>query len=129
MGFLEDLFENFFDRRNRHNSRGSHKTGYDHHNRQRISSARSTECNKCGVDNPIENKFCHSCGSELTMKTQNEQGIYCDGCGARNQVGSKFCQACGSDLTNTPIIRQNCQSSLSLNAKFCPQCGQSVGRY
>ncbi|HAD05582.1 MAG TPA: hypothetical protein DCE76_00300 [Anaerolineaceae bacterium] len=126
MDFLEDLFENFFDRRNRRNTRGGHKTGSDHHDRQGIPYERSSVCTRCGLDNPIENKYCLACGSDLTPETENVQGIFCEGCGARNQIGSKFCQACGLNLMNTTTTCQSCRSTVPPNAKFCPQCGQTL---
>lgn len=128
MDFLEDLFENLFDRRNRQNWKGGHKPSSGHHGRQTPSYEKSSMvCTECGVDNNVGNRYCSACGNDLTMVAQNIKGNVCGKCGARNQIGSKYCQACGSNLTYTTTICQACGFTVPSNAGFCPQCGQNVG--
>jgi pSer/pThr/pTyr-binding forkhead associated (FHA) protein len=67
-------------------------------------------CAKCGKDNPIENKFCDNCGTELTVAVATtspsggSSGNECPACKHPNPAGSAFCESCGASMQN---ISQN----------------------
>ena len=44
-------------------------------------------CSKCGVENPVDKKFCGDCGSPLAN--------FCPKCRADNPSGKRFCGECG----------------------------------
>ncbi len=56
-------------------------------------------CNKCGVDNSTENKFCINCGAELKNQIGIDKSI-CPSCGVQNLPSNNFCIACGKPLVN-----------------------------
>ena len=51
-------------------------------------------CQNCAALNPVENKFCSSCGRSLIPPPQ----ISCQKCEARNPATFNFCGNCGSTL-------------------------------
>lgn len=51
-------------------------------------------CQKCGFENPVESRFCASCGAPLPIAGK------CAGCGAENPPNSKFCKQCGHSLAD-----------------------------
>ncbi|GBD90314.1 double zinc ribbon [bacterium BMS3Abin04] len=53
------------------------------------------KCNKCGIENSSENKFCTECGAELKAEADS---FYCTHCGAENSKTSNFCVKCGTSL-------------------------------
>lgn len=70
-------------------------------------------CNKCGIDNSAENKFCINCGNELTKVNQPHSNI-CESCGWENELTSKYCTVCGNKLKEpansvSEYARQNFQ--------------------
>ena len=52
-------------------------------------------CPACGGANPIDAKFCATCGKGLTSE--------CPECGHRNPAGAGFCTECGSRLSATEL--------------------------
>jgi len=51
-------------------------------------------CQKCGAQNPVENKFCCNCGQGLYPPPQ----ITCKKCDSKMSATMKFCGNCGSAL-------------------------------
>ncbi len=49
------------------------------------------KCLKCNHENPVDAKFCNSCGNKLEA--------VCTECGKANPPGSRFCNECGCDLS------------------------------
>jgi RNA polymerase subunit RPABC4/transcription elongation factor Spt4 len=60
-------------------------------------------CPKCHTQNEKGNKFCRSCGGQITQATRMPEKIRvvvkCPKCGAILERGSKFCGSCGRDLS------------------------------
>ncbi len=53
-------------------------------------------CPSCEHDNPIDSRFCNSCGSSLEL--------VCPGCEQRNPPAARFCNGCGASLeTAAPV--------------------------
>src|SRR3954463_12834866 len=50
------------------------------------------DCPACGHPNPLEARFCGSCGASTLA------AIECPGCGASNPGGQRFCNACGVEV-------------------------------
>lgn len=50
------------------------------------------KCAACGMEIPINAKFCPNCGE----KTEQEQRVYCAECGLAMPAGAKFCTNCGT---------------------------------
>jgi class 3 adenylate cyclase/tetratricopeptide (TPR) repeat protein len=48
-------------------------------------------CANCGVENPLGQRFCGSCGNALAA--------VCASCGGTNPAGQRFCGECGAPLT------------------------------
>lgn len=53
------------------------------------------KCNKCGIENSSESKFCTECGAELKAAVDS---FYCTQCGTENKKNSNFCVKCGASL-------------------------------
>jgi len=53
------------------------------------------KCNKCGIENSSESKFCTGCGAELKTAADS---FYCTQCGTENKKNSNFCVKCGTSL-------------------------------
>ncbi len=58
-------------------------------------------CPSCGRKNPIDVKFCHECGGDLS-------GLFekCPKCGHENRKDLKFCGGCGLNLAALQAFRQ-----------------------
>lgn len=56
-------------------------------------------CNKCGIDNSAENKFCINCGAELENQIRIDKSI-CPSCGVQNLPSNNFCISCGEPLVD-----------------------------
>jgi class 3 adenylate cyclase len=52
--------------------------------------ASTVPCGACATDNPAANRFCGSCGAEVTT--------VCPGCSTPQPPGQNFCGSCGHDL-------------------------------
>src|SRR3954451_396032 len=50
------------------------------------------DCPACGHANPLEARFCGSCGASTLA------AIECPACGAPNPAGQRFCNACGDEI-------------------------------
>jgi hypothetical protein len=65
-------------------------------------------CNKCGKDNPPDNRFCDNCGNELQQAAPapaspmvaGSGGNECPACKHPNPAGSAFCESCGASMQN-----------------------------
>ncbi len=114
----------------------------------------SSECPKCHAKVPTGQRFCGSCGYDLTSVEKAEEVkpakkiIVCAKCGAENK-GSKFCMECGKKYNPCPECGAdmdegatrckvcgyeepdkcpNCGHALPKGTKFCPECGTSVAK-
>jgi len=61
---------------------------------EKVAVKRVIICQKCGVQNPVENKFCGNCGESLYPPKQ----ITCPKCGSKTPATMKFCGDCGAAL-------------------------------
>lgn len=52
-------------------------------------------CNKCGMNNTDNAKFCVNCGSELEKRIETSVR-FCEMCGKKLSPGVKFCENCGA---------------------------------
>ena len=77
------------------------------------------KCVKCSTENPIDNKFCSSCGSKMDITK-----IKCYKCGKENDEGIKFCGECGTNLTESKCSK--CGTSNLPGTKFCKECGEKL---
>lgn len=114
----------------------------------------SVECPKCHSKVSAGQKFCGSCGYDVTKPIEEESKkpekkiIICAKCGTENK-GSKFCMECGKKYIPCPEcggdmdegatackicgyeVPEKCPScgcDLPKGIKFCPECGTSVQR-
>lgn len=114
----------------------------------------SVECPKCHSKVPKGQKFCGSCGYDVTTPIKHEEEkpavkkIVCIKCGAENK-GSKFCMECGKKYIPCPECGADmeegatscgvcgyelpakcpqCGADVPKNAKFCPECGASLAK-
>src|SRR3990170_4427111 len=75
-------------------------------------------CPKCGANNPVNMKFCGTCGADTTAV-----GKPCVKCGKPVAPGLKFCGECGSSQT----VKCPDGHEAPGNMKFCPECGKPIG--
>lgn len=85
------------------------------------------KCNKCGLENPKQSKFCRKCGEGLGVHPR------CSHCGSENPGDSVFCTQCGERL---PEVKKsvkgtqrkciNCGHFNELEALFCVTCGEEM---
>ncbi len=118
-----------------------------------LDNTETIRCPKCNADNPVKQKFCGSCGWDLSQINDKEEKpkikkIVCAKCGVENK-GSKFCMECGkkyipcpecgadmneNDTTcnscgyEVPEKCPSCGVDLPKGTKFCPECGASVAK-
>lgn len=76
-------------------------------------------CDICSKEALSGDKFCRSCGSQLS-----EEEVYGCECGAEVRKDDKFCHGCGAPFSATGVC--GCGNSLAENAKFCHNCGKNV---
>lgn len=66
------------------------------------TEAEGPRCNRCGVVNTPEGRFCTACGSALRAPSgsakQPEATVICRRCNGSNSVGMLYCQFCGTRL-------------------------------
>jgi len=74
-------------------------------------------CPKCGANNPVNMKFCGTCGADTTAV-----GKPCVKCGKPVAPGLKFCGECGSAQT----VKCPDGHEAPGNMKFCPECGKAI---
>ena len=74
-------------------------------------------CPKCGANNPVNIKFCGTCGADTTAV-----GKPCVKCGKPVAPGLKFCGECGSAQT----VKCPDGHEAPGNMKFCPECGKAI---
>jgi class 3 adenylate cyclase/tetratricopeptide (TPR) repeat protein len=48
-------------------------------------------CSTCGTENPVDQRFCGNCGTQVAA--------VCSACGGSNPPGQRFCGHCGAPLT------------------------------
>jgi len=77
-------------------------------------------CPKCGSQQPVTQKFCGSCGTDLTVATGSKP---CIKCGKPVAPGLKFCGECGSPQT---LTCSSCKAENPGNLKFCGSCGKPL---
>lgn len=81
-----------------------------------------TECPKCHAKVPGGQRFCGTCGWDITKpaegETKTKKTVVCANCGAENK-GSKFCMECGKKYMPCP----GCGADMEEGAKVCGQCG------
>ncbi len=56
-------------------------------------AANVVACPACGTANPVDAKFCNSCGAKMSAGT-----VKCPTCGTENAAGAKFCSNDGTKL-------------------------------
>jgi predicted amidophosphoribosyltransferase len=66
----------------------------------------------------------HKAGFEMSEKLRRLDCKYCD---TANPVGEPRCIACGAPLgSSQPGTCTKCGQVVAKNARFCPNCGQSL---
>ena len=74
------------------------------------ATGESTQCPRCGTENPPGLAFCRNCGQRLVAAgvaaTVERPGtpegtMACPRCGTHNRTGVAFCQNCGANLRGT----------------------------
>jgi ribosomal protein L40E len=87
------------------------------------------KCNKCGLENPKNSKFCRKCGTNLGVH------LTCRQCGTGNPGDSLFCSVCGAKLSGskksvkgTQRKCRNCGGFNDLDASVCVVCGEEMIR-
>jgi membrane protease subunit (stomatin/prohibitin family) len=78
-------------------------------------------CQKCGAQNPTDNKFCGNCSNSLTPP----KTIKCPNCGAEMPETMKFCGNCGKLLKDEKTCSK-CDSKNPAGMKFCGNCGEKL---
>jgi len=79
-------------------------------------------CPKCGSQQPTTQKFCGSCGADMTVAVA-VGGKPCIKCGKPVAPGLKFCGECGAVQTKTC---PSCKAENPGNLKFCGECGKPL---
>lgn len=114
----------------------------------------SVECPKCHARVSKGQRFCGSCGADMTKPAEGTaekasgKTIVCAKCGTENK-GSKFCMECGKRYIPCPKCGMDleegavqckqcgyeaaekcpkCGMDLPKGTKFCPECGAPVGK-
>lgn len=77
-------------------------------------------CPNCKSQNPVENKFCFSCGTKIEEEKYN-----CIACKVEINKDTKFCPECGTKQIKE-IICPKCNAKLKPDTKFCPECGNKL---
>lgn len=129
MDFLEELFENLFERKKIKGwNSGGHHGGSNHHGRKNYLDDRyQVRCPGCGVQNDPANDFCAACGARLVLNQSSPQFVNCGHCGSQNNQDKAFCEACGAPLSKVaPRACPLCISFPPPDARFCPKCGRAV---
>ncbi len=85
------------------------------------------KCNKCGLENPKQSKFCRKCGEGLGVH------LRCSHCGSENPGDSVFCTQCGERLPEakksakgTQRKCKRCGHFNELHTRFCVVCGEEM---
>jgi len=82
-------------------------------------------CPSCGAKNPVNVKFCGSCGASLAPPAK----ITCPSCKAEVPANLKFCGNCGAAITKPAVSEVNCPKCNTKNpagTKFCGNCGEKL---
>jgi ribosomal protein L40E len=87
------------------------------------------KCNKCGLENQKQAKFCRKCGTSFGVR------LACRQCGTENPGDSSFCSVCGARLSEskksvkgTQRKCRNCGGFNDLDASVCMVCGEEMIR-
>ena len=80
------------------------------------------KCQKCGIDLPSNNKFCHKCGTPIFP--------CCKECGAELEPDSQFCGMCGASTAEKTEKKGywkcwNCEHEREEGNEKCPKCGSA----
>jgi hypothetical protein len=85
------------------------------------------KCNKCGLENPKQSKFCRKCGEGLGVS------LRCSHYGSENPRDSVFCPQCGERLPEvkksakgTQRKCKSCGHFNELDTRFCVACGEEM---
>jgi hypothetical protein len=85
------------------------------------------KCNKCGLENQKQSKFCKKCGTSFGVH------LKCPQCGSENPGDSLFCAVCGAKLSGIHKLMKgtrrkcrNCGGFNELDASFCNVCGKEM---
>lgn len=90
--------------------------------RQTSTPQAMINCQKCGFQNIVSNKFCGSCGASLAPAPT----VACPKCGAQMPSTMKFCGNCGSTLKSTSVTCAQCGKTSPSGTKFCGNCGTKL---
>ena len=90
-------------------------------NIQSISNEK-IKCSKCGVEVPVNSKFCLECGNKIETLNIQEKIVKCPKCNAYVPEG-RFCLECGNEFITKCF---KCGANLIPGAKFCLECGNKI---
>ncbi len=76
-------------------------------------------CDKCGIPNAVDVKFCSNCGDSMARSTKA-----CPTCKATLEADDKFCGQCGFSFSKKTCPK--CNAELDNDTKFCPDCGEKI---
>jgi len=78
-------------------------------------------CPSCGAENQLGNKFCASCGKDMSPK----KTVACTNCGSQVPEENKFCGNCGRPIVKENICKK-CDSKNPRDNKYCKECGENL---
>jgi membrane protease subunit (stomatin/prohibitin family) len=90
---------------------------YNNQQNQQNQQAAQIVCPTCKALVPSGQKFCSSCGSQMTNTLSK-----CIKCNAEIPKDSKFCPECGNSQISEALCGK-CGAKLTPGVKFCPECG------
>jgi membrane protease subunit (stomatin/prohibitin family) len=80
-------------------------------------------CPSCGAKNPVNLKFCGTCGTSLAPPAK----ITCPNCKAEVPANMKFCGNCGQTIKAPAEINcPKCNTKNPPGTKFCGSCGEKL---
>jgi len=80
------------------------------------ANVNTTPCAKCNSQNPVNSKFCGSCGEKLGVAGKKP----CIKCKKDMDIDAKFCGECGAPQEQKC---SKCDAVLEAGTKFCSECG------
>jgi predicted amidophosphoribosyltransferase len=72
-----------------------------------------------------ERGLCKSCASTVAVETTTAASMTCPSCGVSLTMTAKFCPDCGAKVQPKDVCAA-CGVKLAPGAKFCPECGAKV---
>ena len=86
-------------------------------------------CDKCNKERAEHNRFCSSCGADLSIPNG---GTPCEYCSKSKELGHAFCNVCGRELSSDPVLNPNicsyCKEYRDAGYGFCGRCGKDLKR-